>query len=648
MSVFAVGTDVYYARHFLDDVAALPGEIQDRVADMVAKVRDHGIYYPGVQGEKVQGQADNRFHFLRVNLQYRAVAVVEYGEALLLKVGNHDETEKWGEAAQVLLSDFAEKVSSADVEIGGRGRKRAAAVDQPMLLEAETSLHELVTSPVLGELITVADDGVLEGWADGTIEDWMIFLSPVQRRAVDRAINGPARVTGGPGTGKSVVALHRAADIARDLQPGQKVLVTSFVRTVPEVMQGLFERLAPDVADRVEFRTVHSIALGILDGAGPHPEIDRTGEQTRARFHRLFENAWPGYAGATDAMPRLDEGYLWDEVTRVIGGRQLADLDAYLALNRVGRRKRLWAGARRAVWRLHQDYLAACANPQEPVMSYDQALSQALVVVRDAPTAAKYAAIVIDEAQDITEIGLRFLVELLEGGTAGRILVVGDAGQRIYAGGWSLADLGLEVRGRSFSLAVCYRSTDEIMRAVGALGQFLSTEEFGDDGLRSLLTTTVRSGPRPELCQALSPEEEIGWILDQLDPDDPEMDGTAILVYGNSAVRSWLERLGEAGLGAVPLTEYHGRPKPGVKVGTYHRAKGLEFARVFLPGLNHRFPYGDKYNDDNLVVMGSALYVGMSRARDVLKISYAGRPSMFLEPVIAHCAVVDPQPAASP
>jgi hypothetical protein len=186
------------------------------------KVREQGLYQGGVLPEKIQGQADSNFKYLRVDLQYRIVAVVEGRDVLMLKVGNHDETEKWGETAKARINDWARRVDSADIEIGGRG-KRKPAVDQPVLLELETSLHELVTSPVLGEEITVADDGVLEGWADGTIEDWMIFLSPIQRRAVDRAINGPARVTGGPGTGKSVVALHRAAALARSLAPGQKV-----------------------------------------------------------------------------------------------------------------------------------------------------------------------------------------------------------------------------------------------------------------------------------------------------------------------------------------------------------------------------------------------------------------------------------------
>src|SRR5204863_2732601 len=131
----------------------------------------------------------------------------------------------------------------SDIELGGRGRARRP--EDPVLFDAGTSVAEIVASPALSEEITVCLDGVLEGWADGTIEDWMIFLSPVQRRAVDRAVGGPGRVAGGPGTGKSVVGLHRAVAFARERHEGQKVLMTSFVNTVPGVLEGLFERLAP-------------------------------------------------------------------------------------------------------------------------------------------------------------------------------------------------------------------------------------------------------------------------------------------------------------------------------------------------------------------------------------------------------------------
>ena len=224
-------------------------------------------------------------------------------------------------------------------------------------------------------------------------------------------------------------------------------------------------------------------------------------------------------------------------------------------------------------------------------------LRVALEQVREHGPQQRYAAIVVDEAQDITEVGVRFLLELLEGGPAGRIMLVGDSGQRIYPGGYRLADLGLEIRGRSFALAVCYRSTDEIMQAVGALGQFLSTEEFGDDGLRSV--GAARSAPvRGHPYVVRHADDEQGWILDQLDPTTPRStrrpsspSRTTPCVDG--AVH-WKRRHRLGAPGGLP------RPAvPGVKVGTYHRAKGLEFERLFLPGLDCGFPFVGADEDDS-------------------------------------------------
>jgi superfamily I DNA/RNA helicase len=364
---------------------------------------------------------------------------------------------------------------------------------------------------------------------------------------------------------------------------------------------------------------------GHIDDKSARRRFDKCLTRDPARYRQLREGA------------QLSDDYLWEEVRRVIIGRGVDTADDYRALRRIGRKRPMPAVIRSLVWDVYQEYLDACKD-DGGVLDWDLMLRVALEQVREHGPERHYAAIVVDEAQDITEVGVRFLLELLDGGPDGRLMLVGDSGQRIYPGGYRLADLGLEVRGRSFALDVCYRSTDEIMRAVGALGQFLSTDEFGDDGLRSVLASTVRSGPRPILHPFVSAHEEEAWIIDQLNPDDPSIDSTAILLPTNAAVERWRRALGIAGLGTVGLDEYAGRPVPGVKVGTCHRAKGLEFERLFLPGLDDQFPYvgGD---DDALVEAGSLLYVAMSRARDRLLLSYSGRPSMFLEAVDDFCDV---------
>jgi superfamily I DNA/RNA helicase len=366
-----------------------------------------------------------------------------------------------------------------------------------------------------------------------------------------------------------------------------------------------------------------------MEALGPgQPRVDR--DAAHRRFVRVLESK-PDRYRQLRVGARLSNEYLWDEVTRVIEGRCLTRRVEYLGLQRHGRKRPLPALIRGLIWEVYEEYRRACDEGDEPVVDWDRVLMLALDAVREHPPAARFTAIVVDEAQDISEVGIRFLLELLEDGNRGRMLVIGDAGQRIYPGGYRLADLGLEIRGRSFPLSVCYRSTDEIMCAVGALGQHASTEEFGEDGVRGVAMSTVRSGPRPRLHQFASAEDECAWVMSQLDPDDPDLDGTGILVLSNRLVEEWRARLEADGIGSVTLDQYHGRPVPGVKIGTYHRAKGLEFSRLYLPGLDIRYPPCDRDDPDEMIEKGSLLYVVMSRSRDELDLSYAGKPSMFLE-----------------
>lgn len=627
----ASGLVVKAHRRFLDDTKKLPPPIQQKVRDVVRILREHGAYYGRLETRRLVKNPNPAFRLMDVDDSYRIVAAIEGQYVFLEKVGVHDPTERWGENAT--LKDYQDRIA-VDPSMFGRAKKQAADKEDtaPLFDLGGPSLPQIAESVAVADVLTDALDGVLEGWADGTIEDWMVFLSPVQRRAVDRGVGGPARVTGGPGTGKTVVGLHRAAAFAKDLQPDQRILLTSFVNTVPAVLSGLLERLAPDVADRAEFHTVHSLAMKVLNEAGGF-RVDEKG--ARSRFDRVLASK-PERAKQLLQGARFTADYLWEEVTRVIEGRGITAKAEYLAVARVGRKRQMPALVRSLVWELYQDYRAACEQG-DAVADWNWVLKLALDRVREGGPRQRYAAIVVDEAQDITEVGVRFLLELLEGGASGRLMLIGDSGQRIYPGGYRLSDLGLEIRGRSFPLTVCYRSTDEIMRAVGALGRYLSPEEFGDDGLRSLATSTVRFGPKPVLRTFANPVAETSWVISQLDPDDPTMDATAILAFTNNDVREWRRRLTDAGIGSVGLDEYKGRPLPGVKVGTYHRAKGLEFERIFLPGLNSTYPLGDRNDPDEIIEKGSLLYVAMSRARDRLVLSYTGEPSMYLEPVGPLC-----------
>jgi superfamily I DNA/RNA helicase len=624
-----------YLRRFYEDFAALPDPIASKVTAVRDLIRLHGPYYPSLRTRRVERNPDPRFRFMNVDDQYRLVVALEGNVVLFMRVGNHDETLRWGE--QATLDELKARLSE-DPERGRGPRHLGPEAVIEQLFETELSLPQIVArEEEVSDLMTGDLFGALEGYRDGTIEDWMIFLSPLQRRAVSRAMDGPGRVTGGPGTGKTVVALHRAAGFAREAPADQMVLMTSFVRTIPEVMKALFDRLAPDLRWRVSAKGIHSIAWQLLADRGtsvkPNPDA------AKERFNRAMEQQWQ----AANLLRRsgFNRTYVWDEIRRVIAGRGVDTLDRYLQIQRHGRQNPMNPDHRRAVWSVYERYVELCNEATPPVVDHETLLRLASSELERDPPEHRYYAIVVDEAQDITETGIRFLLQLLEGGPRGRLLLVGDGGQRIYAGGYRLSDLGLDVRGRSAVLRLCYRSTDEIMTAVGALGRWLSLTEYGEDGLGQVEVATVRVGRKPELRRFQDVGAEVRWLVSCLDPDDPDLDATAVLVPTNARADLWADLLQGAGLGVVPLTEYHGREVPGVKVGTYNRAKGLEFKRVFLPGLDTSFPWGNRDDIDNVLLQGGQLYVAMSRARDELYLSYVAEPSLYLEPLTGTVEVVE-------
>jgi superfamily I DNA/RNA helicase len=555
------------------------------------------------------------------------VAALEGRFVFLEKVGNHDETERWGERAS--LSEYEKALRQVQSPTAGTTLREGADPDAALFGETLTLPQIVENEELVSDLLAGDVAGALEGYIDGVIEDWMIFLSPLQRRAVQRAVHGPARVSGGPGTGKTVVALHRAAALARSA-PSSRLLMTSFVNTIPDVLRNLFARLAPAESERVEFVSIHALANRVLAERGLPTRVDN--ESARRRFNEALMSE----PARREALRRagFNDDYVWEEISRVIQSRNVDSVAEYLTLARYGRQQPMQQTERRLAWSIYEDYISRCERASPPLMDWTSQLARAEVALADRPEQAKYDAIIVDEAQDITAAGLRLLLGLLEGGAGGQLLLVGDNAQRIYAGGFRLADIGVHVRGRSFILEHCYRSTDEIMQAAGLLGRFLSTEDFGEDGNRSVTLNTVRSGPRPILRDFPTTTDEQKWVIGAV-RESADRASVAVLVSSNSLVEKWVGRFEEAGIESCPLLNYHGTPTPGVKVGTYNRAKGLEFKRVILPNLSKHAIAVDTDRVDDLIKRGSQFYVALTRARDQLDLSFSGEPSPLLDPLLA-------------
>ena len=483
----------------------------------------------------------------------------------------------------------------------------------------------------------------------------MIFLHPDQRVLVNRRFNGPARVRGSAGTGKTVVALHRAAALAKRFGGGSSgggapVLFTTFVNSLPPVFESLYRKLPSAIEGAVEFTTINKLARRVCVEAGQTPVIDpRTVDST---FAKAFEKVVK--AGTPLARARVTRRYLQEEVASVMKGRGIASLDEYLAMERTGRRMPFTALMREQAWALREEWdrrLAAAG-----VLDFPDVVMRARDLARRR-SAPMFRAAIVDESQDLTLVGLQ-LVRALVNGPEGMdrpdgLFIVGDGAQKIYPGGFTLAQAGVNVRGNSSVLRVNYRNTRQVIETAMACTGSQFVDDLGDEYARGDAEAEAsRKGARPFLVQAADFDGQVSFAVEQIerlcDAGALSPGDIAVCAPSNRLVKKALAGLEAAGLRCQNLSDFTGESNERVKVGTFHRSKGLEFKVVFLLDLSAgSFPFSpsrgqsDAEHSDQRELQISMLFVAMTRARDGLYLLHSGEPSDVLYEALDFFEIVE-------
>jgi hypothetical protein len=501
----------------------------------------------------------------------------------------------------------------------------AAAIKHFPLIGAPAPIDVTLPEPIIGPEPALDLDhlpsesdieaAILEGLLAPPIEEWMTFLHPDQVKLVRRSFNGPSRIRGAAGTGKTVVGLHRAAYLARS-QADARVLVTTFVRTLPDVLNNLLGRMAPDVSDRVEFTGVHQFAFKVLDDNG----IDVNVKVKLA--DQAFEDAWQQTNGPLTAIDTSSR-YWREELDHVIKGRGLTTFEEYADCARIGRRRRLTLDQRRSVWVLYQRYESLLRA--RGVHDFADVILLAEAALRANPVVG-YTAVIVDEAQDLSCAMIRMLASVAGDG-ADAFTLIGDGQQTIYPGGYTLAEAGLSVVGRGVIMDVNYRNTAEILALASHVVGDASYVDIEGASANATAITSPRHGDRPLFAKARTRTEHDGKLVQQIRRATQSVSvgwgDVGVLCFTTWQVRDAVMLLRTAGIPVVELTDYDGSQTDAVKVGTIKRAKGLEFKQVLLPWVAEHL-MSPVVNDadwtDSQIERAERdrreLFVGVTRARD--------------------------------
>lgn len=461
-------------------------------------------------------------------------------------------------------------------------------------------------------------------------DKWTIFLHPAQREWVEKDYNGPARVSGSAGTGKTIVALHRAVHLART-NPDARILLTTFSHTLAQALDDKFKRLVyhqPKLAECVE---VHS-----LDAVGERLYAAQFGGPVFASqqdIQQLLSKA----ASAHDSHT-FSQGFLLAEWTQVVDAWQLGSWKAYRDVRRLGRKTRLPEAQRKTLWAMFDEVRAGLAA--------QGLLTRAELFVRLANTMPNrrhppFDFAVVDEAQDISVAQLRFLAAL-GNNQPNSLFFAGDLGQRIFQQPFSWKALGVDVRGRSRTLHINYRTSHQIRLQADLL---LDAEVADVDGNTEKRrgTVSVFNGVAPCVMAYDAERDEIAaaaeWVR-QLAAEGVLANEIGVLVRSEAQLERAQQVVAQAGLSCCVLDDSMQLAVDEVAVGTMHLAKGLEFRAVVVMAcddevvpLESRIEAVTEESDLKEVYETERhlLYVACTRARDFLWVSGVTPISEFLE-----------------
>jgi hypothetical protein len=510
---------------------------------------------------------------------------------------------------------------------------------QPEEIDTEDFEAALERDVSKRRFVVVEDDEALEAMLDAPLEKWRVFLHPSQRQLVYRDWNGPVRVLGGAGTGKTVVAMHRAVHLAQKVFTGEgdRILFTTFTKNLAADIRANLEKLCgPRALKRIEVVHLDKWVSDLLKRAGYAYRVrywSGGDGGPGGELEKLWDEAM--VLRPTGVVP---ESFYRDEWELVVQPNGCEDWESYRKVSRAGRGVRLSRKKRKQVWPVFEEYrrLLERKGLREP----EDALRDAATMIERADVRVSYRAVIVDEAQDMSTNAFRLLRAVMGAEKPNDMFIVGDGHQRIYRKKVVLSHAGVNIRGRRGKrLRINYRTTDENRRFAVALLEGNEADDLDGGADTTGKYRSLMHGNEPAVRVFDTFDQELEFIEKWARQE--KLSRTCLVVRTKKLLERFERELAERGVETyrIKRSEPEDPQARGLRLATMHRVKGLEFDRMILAGLSKKWmPLHAAFaqSEDAAMLREAELreralfYVSATRARSDVLLTAHAHPSPWL------------------
>ena len=555
-------------------------------------------------------------------------------EAQLRYIRSFTSVESFYQAEGTIPADVYEYLSWLTEGIG-IDEVLELCIEEQSVAETKTDdLAQALDMPAtLKSFVVVDGEDELRRIMAEPLEKWRVFLHPTQRKIVRKNYSGAARVLGGAGTGKTVVAMHRAKQLASRLDSHQRILFTTFTANLAADIRENLKK----ICSLEELRKIEVIHLD----AWVNQFLKESGFTAQIGYDEVIEPLWEQAVLLANNGLDFDVNFYEDEWNRVVIAQEALSLEKYIKATRNGRGTRLDRKKRMLVWKVFDHYQNLMKEKQ--VRDINTAMYESTKLLQATGGRPRYAHVIVDEGQDFSDNAYRLLRALAGEEHENDLFIVGDSHQRIYRNHPTLSKCGINVRGRSSILKINYRTTEEIRRYAFALLNGISFDDLDEDVDLGDRCQSLTHGEKPIIRNFKDASDEFDFIvreIKKLQANGTALTDICIVARTRKLVDDYIAQLTKAGIRsyAIKRNKSDDRTFDGLRIATMHRVKGLEFKYVFVAAVNSRIvPLSSAINKTDAVSEAESmtaekclLYVAMTRAQKGAYITSYGKASEFI------------------